>query len=412
MSRFGQSVSYVTVLRTKGAGRPFAAATLARLSYGTVSLALLLTIQSATGSLGSAGVALGIYGVLSLTMPFKSRAIDRFGPRRILAPLALAYSGSLFLMVGLVLNGVSATSPYARLSGAAGVLAPPVGPVMRQLWSKLCPSLIHRQKAYALDASSEETVFVSGPLIVGVLTAVSRPVVALALSAVLALVGVLQLARVAPWTPAPFPNVQSGRNFLGPLEIPEMRWMLLVVLAVGATWSSLEVGVVAMTEEAGRAATSGYLLAVLSLGSVAGGLLWGRCQHHRDYTTQLLGLMVMLAGAIVLASAMKSTATLAIVLMMVGASVAQIFIVAYLAADQLTAAGMRTEATTWVAVANNLGVAVGASTVGHLIHATTAHLALLLAGFGLAATAGALGAQRILARRPALPVGGRKDEVI
>lgn len=55
MSSSSVAPSYAAVLRTRYACRTFSAALLGRLSYGMVSLSLVLAIKEATGSYAVAG---------------------------------------------------------------------------------------------------------------------------------------------------------------------------------------------------------------------------------------------------------------------------------------------------------------------------------------------------------------------
>ena len=191
MSRPDRAVSYAVVLRIPGAPRTFIAATLARLSYGTLSLSLLLTVKAATGSFSVAGAAVGVFGIPGVLLPLKSRWIDRYGRRQVLGPLAVSYTTALLVIAGLDASGTAAPVPYLSVSAVAGLLTPPIGPVMRSIWAALTPVPAARQRAYALDAVVEEAVFTISPLLVGVLITTTRPVLALAVTAVLALVGAL-----------------------------------------------------------------------------------------------------------------------------------------------------------------------------------------------------------------------------
>jgi len=85
MSRPVTGGGYRDVLRLSGASRAFAFATFGRLSFGTVSLSLLFTVQRATGSFAVAGGVLAAFGATSLTMPVKSRFVDRYGQPRVLS---------------------------------------------------------------------------------------------------------------------------------------------------------------------------------------------------------------------------------------------------------------------------------------------------------------------------------------
>jgi predicted MFS family arabinose efflux permease len=159
------------------------------------------------------------------------------------------------------------------------------------------------------------------------------------------------------------------------------------------------VAVVARAAETGSTASAGYALAALSLGSAAGGLIWGRRQHTHPYRRQLLTLLAALAVGTAAAGLAPTLPALAAVLALAGLAVAPIFVVAYLAADLITAQDTRTEATTWVATASNLGGALGAAGAGYLVDQTSAQTALLLAAATMALAAAALSALR--SRTPA-----------
>ena len=391
MSRPQRAVSYAVVLRTPGAPRTFTAATLARLSYGTLSLSLLLTIETATGSFAVAGAALGVFGAAGVLLPLKSRWIDRHGRRRILGPLAVSYATALLIIAGLAVAGVTAAWPYLVVSGAAGLLTPPVGPVMRSIWADLTPDPHARQRAYALDSVVEESVFTASPLLVGVLVATTRPLVALLVTAALALVGALGLATsTLPEQPTQPHDAPGRRGFLGPLTSGPLRRVLLVMFAAGVGLSLLDLAVVARATDSGNPGTAGYLLAALSVGSATGGLLWGRLPHRRRHEVQLVGLLAALAVATLLAALTPDLFALAVVLGLTGLAVAPVYVVAYLAADLLSQPTQRTEATTWVATASNLGGAAGAAFAGLLIDQTSPHTTVLVAGTTLALAALAL----------------------
>ncbi|MFD0531821.1 hypothetical protein ACFQ1I_43000 [Kitasatospora arboriphila] len=79
MSRsFRGSVGYRAVLSLPHARAPFAAALLARLSYGVLPLPLLLALRDGTGSFAAAGAAAGVFGLLSALLgPARARLVSR-----------------------------------------------------------------------------------------------------------------------------------------------------------------------------------------------------------------------------------------------------------------------------------------------------------------------------------------------
>lgn len=187
------ALSYAALLRIPHASRTFGAALLGRLSYGMVSLSLLLSVKAATGSYTAAGAALACFGATSVTLsPVRAGVIDRHGPRRALPPMAAAYALLLAALAVVTADGGTGAAGLTALAAAAGALTPPLGPVMRVLWSDLVPpGLLSR--AYSLDSVAEELLLVTGPLLVGAIVTAAPAPVGLAASAALILCGTLAL---------------------------------------------------------------------------------------------------------------------------------------------------------------------------------------------------------------------------
>lgn len=155
------------------------------------------------------------------------------------------------------------------------------------------------------------------------------------------------------------------------------------MVAMSVSLGPAEVAVVARVTEFGDPSLAGPVLAALSLGSVVGGLAWGRRPHTRSHVQQLLGLLALLAAGTGLAGAAPGLLVLTAALALTGTAVAPLFVVAYVAADGLVPGHQRTEATTWVATASNLGGAVGVSGSGFLVDGVSARTTLLLAAVTL-----------------------------
>lgn len=187
--------SYLTVLRAPHAVRTFGAALIARLSYGVVYLALMLAVVRATGSYTVAGVLLALFGLTSSVLsPLRARIVDRHGPGRALPPMAVVYAAALALIAVATWQTGSSTVLLYVLAVTAGSSTPPVGPVMRALWSDLVPAADLRQRAFSLDTVAEEVMYIGGPLLAGATAAVAHPAAGVALSAILILTGNLLLA--------------------------------------------------------------------------------------------------------------------------------------------------------------------------------------------------------------------------
>lgn len=381
MSGTVRAGSYRAVLLLPSALRTFVPALLGRLSYGLLPLSLLFTVQQSTDSFATAGAAVALFGLASLSMPYKARLVDRFSQRRVLPVLAVGCSAALIVIAFATTN--------LAVVAAAGVLAPPLGPSMRSNWRLLTEGSALKERAYALDAVSEESLFLGGPLLVGVLITVVSAPAALTCSASLMLVGTVAMVTspVATHTTA----APATRHPLGPLVIPGLRRILLVILATAAGISVAYLCVAGVAQRAGRPGAAGYVEAAIGLGSVVGGLLWARRQHTRPWAVQLGGLIAVLAVGLLTASIVNNLIVLGVVMAAAGVAVAPLFVVSYLAADSVTPPYQRTEASTWINTANNLGSSAGAALAGLAIDRTTPSHGFLAGGVLLALVAAAVG---------------------
>ena len=80
----------------------------------------------------------------------------------------------------------------------AGFAIPPTSSVLRSMWPSLLADRPHLlQPAYALDSVLIELIFILGPLLTGLLTAIAAPQVALIVSAVSVVAGTLAVHRAA-----------------------------------------------------------------------------------------------------------------------------------------------------------------------------------------------------------------------
>ncbi|MEO3839609.1 MFS transporter [Streptomyces sp. B22F1] len=399
------ALSYAALLRIPHASRTFGAALLGRLSYGMVSLSLLLSVKAATGSYTAAGAALACFGATSVTLsPVRAGVIDRHGPRRALPPMAAAYALLLAALAVVTADGGTGAAGLTALAAAAGALTPPLGPVMRVLWSDLVPpGLLSR--AYSLDSVAEELLLVTGPLLVGAIVTAAPAPVGLAASAALILCGTLALVAspvagarkgsraAARRTPGRAPGVLRG-------NLP-MKQAVIGVAGVGVCLGALHLLVVAFADEHDAAGLVPWILAAMSAGSAVGGLVYGAVAWRAPGTRRLpvlaaaLGLLLAATGLAPHPYVLLGCAALA------GVFVAPGITTAYLIADQSAGPGSRTKAGAWVNTALNAGSSTATAATGLLIDNAPLPLCFALAALpavlaaGTAALAGARSPARV-----------------
>jgi len=404
--------SYRAVLALPHARPLFAAAMLARLSYGLCGLCFLLSVRAGTGSFAVAGAAGGLFGLLTAVLgPARARLVEH-RPGTLL-PMAGCYTALLALTA---LTGGTGCPPLLALTLAAatGSVAPPVGPMARTLWGVLATDRAQRQAALSLDTVSESAAFAVGPAIGGMLIAAASAPVALAACAALTAVGFTALAaalRLAPPLPrptattttdadadadadaqddAPQHGTQHGiRRASGaglPLRIPGLTAALAAVAASACALAVEEIAAVSLW----GAGATGWLLALCSVGGVVGGLVYGR-RVWRLGTGHRLTLLAAAGTACYALPALVPLLPVAgVCLLGAGAFGDALLITSYLLVDEQVPEGSRTEAGAWVNTGYNLGSALGSGAAGMLLDGA-GHGPVLLAAAAVAG-AGALGA--------------------
>ncbi|MCX4580781.1 MFS transporter [Streptomyces sp. NBC_01571] len=406
----GGGASYRAALSLPHARGLFTAAILARLCYGLLSLPLLLTLRDATGSYAVAGSAAGLFGLISALLgPARARLVER-RPRALML-LAAGYAGMLAV---IALTGELGAAPWLvfALAAVAGLFPPPVGPLMRSLWSDLAADPQQQQCALSLDTVSESTVFAVGPTLGAVLIGVWSAPTALAVCAGLVLVGFCALARALRRTSsrphsrprsATDPDRNNGATGQRPLRRTGFLGLLLLVLGSACALAVEEIAAVPRW----GAATTGALLTLCSAGGVAGGLLYGRRVWRAAPGQRLLVLGATGTTALALLAAAPLLPVAAAALFALGACLDMLLITAYLLVDQLFPAGTRMEAGAWVNTAYNLGSSLGSALAGALLdsHGSGAAFTAATAAAGsgvLAAAAGGRCSRRRPRRSPAL----------
>ncbi|HVE74653.1 MAG TPA: MFS transporter [Mycobacteriales bacterium] len=390
---------YAEILRGTGAAAPLLASVVGRLSLGMTGLALLLLIRDGTGSYAAAGAVTAAYAVaFALAAPSRARSADRSGPVRVIGAMALLHPACLVLVVLAVQR--DAPLPVLLLTALlAGATVPPLGSVMRALWGVLV-SGERLTTAYALESILIEVCFLGGPLMVGFLSAVFGPASAVLVSAALTLLGGVSLA-LTPTLRAVRPVSDTEHALLGPLVDPVVRGLLRGVAAIGICFGAIEVAVTAFAqEEGGGAALTGVLLAVWSVGSVAGGLVYGGIRLPYPHHTQLPILVGALALGTVLPLLAHSPAWMGVALLLQGVTIAPFSTANSVLLGAAAPRGTVTEAFAWSSSMIFGGAAIGYAGAGLLVEhvGVTAAFGLATVG-GVVATVSTIGAVRRIAGR-------------
>ena len=347
---------YRDLLRTRGVARIISAQLTARLPSGMLSLAFLLHIERIHDSYAAAGLVLAATSVgQAVAGPLTSRWMGRWGMRPVLI-LTLTVCTAAIIGVALLVLPVWA---YMLLGLTAGLATPPIQPAVRTIYPKMVTS---RQLTplFSLDASAQELIWVSGPVITTfVATQVSTVAAILLAGAFLVAGGVWFIAS---------PEVgqvripRSKRSFGVVLRRrPVLLATITGFLLVGSC-AAVEVGVIAVFGDHG--AEAGILLAIWALGSLAGGLGFG---HLPIGPWALARRMLIVFVGLALAAFGLNFWWLAVTLLIAGAGIAPALAVMFAIVSSSVKFSDTAEAYGWVGTGQLIGAAIGSAVAGFLI---------------------------------------------
>lgn len=375
---------YRDVVREGGVVPAFVASLIGRLSLGMTGLSILLLVRQSSGSYGAAGAISAAYALaFAAGAPARARSADRRGPVPVMLRCSLVQPAALVALAVLGSRGAPALL-LAVLAVLGGLFVPPLGSVMRALWATRLPTS-SLPTAYSLESVLVELCFVLGPTLVAGLAVWLGPAAALIASGVVSLVGGLGMAMSrGVRAVSPEPDVVHVRA--GPLTSPAVRALLLTILWIGTSFGAVEVAMPAFAEQTGsRPATAGILLAVWSVGSMIGGLVYGGIATTRSHTAQMRYLVAAVAAASALPLVAPGPLTMGVALLLYGTTIAPFMACNSVLLGAAAPRGTTTEAFAWNGSMIFAGVALGTSVAGALIDWRGA-----TAGLVVTAVAGAL----------------------
>jgi predicted MFS family arabinose efflux permease len=221
-----------------------------------------------------------------------------------------------------------------------------------------------RETAYALDAVVQEVIWISGPLVVAGVIAFASPSAAVLLCGAVCVAGTFLFVRSPLVRHAAPPHEKPART--PAIASPGLRAILGPVALTGAGLGATEVGLPALALHAGSRPASGLLLALWSVGSMAGGLWYGAVAWRTPLPSRYR-LMLML-GVVFTAPliAARSIAAGVVCSLLAGLTIAPMFSCQYALVGRTVSPGSETEAFTWVSALIG-GIAAGSAIGGAVV---------------------------------------------
>jgi MFS family permease len=347
---------YRDLLRAPGVGRIIAAQLTARFPNGMTNLALLLHVEHVTGSYGAAGLVLAAASIgQAIAGPVTSRWMGVWGMRRVLTLTTAVCAVALTVMALAPL-----TLPFMMVLGLfAGLSTPPVQPAVRTIYPKMVNS---RQLTplFSLDASLQEIIWIIAPVLITLVATQAGTVTGLLLIVVI-LIGGCSWFILSPEVGRV--RIPRSRRSLGKVlaRPPVLLATVTGFLLIGAC-SAVEAGVVATFDHGGLEA--GLVLAIFSVGSLAGGLGFG---HIPIGPWAMARRFAIVAGGLLLTVFSLNVWWLGGSLLVAGAGLAPALAVMFAITSASVKFSDTAEAFGWIGTGQLIGAAAGSAMAGFLI---------------------------------------------
>lgn len=355
--------TYSDLLKTPGVARIISAQLVARFPFGMLSLAFLLHIEQITGSYGAAGLVLAATSVgQAIAGPLTSRLMGLWGMRRVISITLIICA----LMVSTIALVPMSVLMYMIVGALAGLSMPPIQPAVRTIYPKMVNS---RQLTplFSLDATAQEIIWVVGPVVTTFVAIQISTVWGIMLAVIFMVGGGIwflsspELGRV---------RIPRSKRKLGAVlrRPPVLLATGVGFLLVGAC-AAVEAAVVATFGHDG--AEAGIVLAIFSIGSIAGGLGLGHVPIGPWSTARrmLVVFIGMGLAAIVMAMVTENDVFwwLSGALFISGLGIAPALAVLFAIVSASVKFSDTAEAYGWVGTGQLIGAALGSAAAGFLI---------------------------------------------
>lgn len=372
---------YRRVWSAGGVRRLLLANLLSASGIGAMPVAVLLALQARFGSLGTAGVSAGLFGVgNAIGLIIQGRLLDR---RRQRMTVVIAGAACVSTLIGLLcmINSHVRPSPWVMSAGflCAGIFLPGITAAVR---SRLAvhPDLDGgRLAAYSVLSVTFQAGVAIGPLLVSAVLLAVGPTAGLLvpIAALAAAVGCFSTARRAPGPAMINEPAPQDRGHGVPSGVVAL---VAAAVATGAASGMTAVGIPGVAAAGGHATFSGVQFAAIAVGDLAGGLVYGARTARMSVVRHLmLGQSAALVCSMIVVAVTGSAPLLTIALML-GAAVASPTGIAVSALlDSLARPSGIAAGYTMIVSGGLIGSAIASSVAGRLADALAPRVPFFLA---------------------------------
>ncbi len=358
---------YHRLFQTPGGFRFSAAAFIGRMSISMDSLALIFIVVHASHSYTLAGALAAVAAtVMALVLPLWSRVSDRIGQRK---TLMLAIPSRLIL-VSIFILLVQLNAPrwtwFVAIIAAESTVVNLGGFVRRRwLWA-LGNNKDLVNTAYSYEGLMDEFVFIFGPVIATACAASIAPAAGLVVGLIFMAIGSTYFALQTKTEPPAHPRNEDLRH-PPVMRNVSVQAVVLTTFFLGGFFNAVAIVVVAFAQEHHAMPSTGWLLAVWSLGSAVAAIITGSIKWKMNYAQRFWIFLFALTILTIPLLFVHNLTVLCIALFCNGLAIAPLIVSAYAVAESAVPPAQITETLAWVVAGMPLGGAVASAIGGWVI---------------------------------------------
>jgi len=348
--------TYIDLFKRPGVAQVVWSQLLARFAMGMQTITFTIFLQQVFHNYTVPGLAIAASTVGgALSGPILGRWMATVGIRpiifvsTILAPICMLLIGFFPISEALVVF----------MSLMLGVCVPPIQPAARAVYPTLVETESQRNTLYSIDAILQEIIWILGPVLATLLIAFTNTLLPIIVMAVIQLGGGLWFVSLNRVHSAPIPR--STKPMGSVLKQKIVVYMIVVNLLFVASFAALEIGTVAAVGQK----QAGFVICMLSIGSVLGGLAFGHRVKSASALTKQLA--IVLIGDLLIFFNATSPFWLGACLFISGIGVATAFATMGAVIGKAVPLDDTTEVYGWIGSGQNIGYGFGAAVAGIVV---------------------------------------------
>jgi MFS family permease len=347
---------YYDLFRIPGVNQVIWSQLVARFAMGMQTITFAIHLQRTFGHYTVAGLAIAASTVGgALSAPVLGQWMAKLGIRPVIFTTTVL--APIFM---LAIGFFPISESFAILMALClGLAVPPIQPAARAVYPTLVDTENHRNAIYSIDAILQEIIWIVGPVLATLLIAFTNTEIPIATMAAIQLFGGLWFISLKKVHQAPIPRSSQrlGRVLKSKLVIV----MILVNLLFVGSFAALEIGVVAAL----GSKQAGFVICMLSIGSIIGGLAFG----HMFKSSAALSkqLAIVLVGDLLIFFNATDAIWLGVCLFISGIGVATAFGQIGAIIGKAVALDDTTEVYGWIGAGQNIGYGMGAAIAGFVV---------------------------------------------